>query len=182
MERIRKVSIWFKWIFMAGLVVYPLFVMVFWALADQADLPYMLGVTMGNCYLSDIPVLSPLTWVSRLLAFSACLLPMSATMVALYALVRLFSLYSRGEIFSRRNVQLIRWVGYALIARQIVDPFHQALLTLALTMNNPEGERLVSIGLSDSNITALLVGFVIVLISWVMDEGRKLKDEEALVI
>jgi hypothetical protein len=180
MDRIKRVSILFKWLFMAALVGLPVLNALLWLLVDRADLAG--AVNVGGINLAEIPISDPLAWDARLLALGASLLPLAANMVALFNLVRLFGLYAAGEIFSVRNVRCIRFLGYAIIARQAVDPLFQALLSAALTLHNPEGQRVISVGLSDTNVTELVIGFVILLVSWVMDEGRRLKDEEALVI
>jgi hypothetical protein len=53
--------------------------------------------------------------------------------------------------------------------------------TLILTMDNPPGRHMVSIGL-DTPPHRDLNGVVVILASWVMDEARKLKEEQDLVI
>lgn len=180
MERIKRVSAWLRWLFMAALAGAPVLDALFWMLATPALLaePGAVGV---SC-LSGLPVSDPLPWSARLLALGASLLPLAANMAALYFLARLFRLYACGEIFTRRNVRCIRFVGYAVLARQAVDPFFQALVSASLTLHNPAGERVVALGLSDANLTALVTGLVVLLVSWVMDEGRRLQEADALVI
>ncbi len=48
-------------------------------------------------------------------------------------------------------------------------------------MDNPPGRHMVSIGL-DTPPHRDLNGVVVILASWVMDEARKLKEEQDLVI
>ena len=53
---------------------------------------------------------------------------------------------------------------------------------MALTMHNPPGHHIVRVGLSSDNIIVLLIGIVVVLIAWVMEEGRKLQEEQRLTV
>ncbi|MGE4290852.1 MAG: DUF2975 domain-containing protein [Desulfovibrio sp.] len=180
MDRIKRVSVWFKWIFLVTLVALPVLDALLWACAEPFQL--LDALRESSATFSGLPAGLEMPWDVRLLTFGAGLLPLGANLVGIYFLMRLFRLYAAGEIFSLANVRCFRWIGWAIIGRQAVDPAYQALTTAALTMHNPAGERLIGVGVSDVNVTQLLIGFVILVISWVMDEGRRLQEEEALVI
>jgi hypothetical protein len=55
-------------------------------------------------------------------------------------------------------------------------------MTLALTFNNPPGQRMISIGFSSTDFSEIVTALMIIVVAWIMDEGRKLKEEQALVI
>ncbi len=85
-----------------------------------------------------------------------------ASAAVLYAL---FSLYGQGILFSARNVLYIRFQGYYLILSFIVDYLLQSPLhDMALST------------------TPLFVGLLIIFIAWIMDEGRKIQEEQALTV
>jgi hypothetical protein len=79
-------------------------------------------------------------------------------------------------------VQCYRRLGYILIAEAIANPIHGALLSIALTLHNLPGQRMLSIGLSSRDLTGAIMGGIVLVISWVMDEGRKLEEEQTLTI
>lgn len=80
-------------------------------------------------------------------------------------LLALFNLYRRGILFSAKNVLYIRLQGYYLILGYIVDYQMQS--------------RLHDMALSS---TPLLIGLLIIFFAWIMDEGRKIKEEQELTV
>jgi len=57
-----------------------------------------------------------------------------------------------------------------------------SLLSVILTMGKPPGQRLLVVGLDSGDFTGVFVGVVVLIISWVMDEGRKIEEDQALII
>jgi hypothetical protein len=53
---------------------------------------------------------------------------------------------------------------------------------MILTFASSPGRLTVSFGWSSTDFTALLVGGIVVIISWIMDEGRRLQEEQTLFI
>jgi Protein of unknown function (DUF2975) len=81
------------------------------------------------------------------------------------ALFLLFNLYQRGVLFSARNVSLIRALGYYLLVDWIIDYQMQgALRDMQLSTNS------------------LFIGLLIIFVSWIMDEGRKIQEEQELTV
>jgi len=65
---------------------------------------------------------------------------------------------------------------------QLVNPFYEALMGIVLTLHNPHGHRLAIITLDQTNIGILFVAGIVILISWIMSEGCKLREEQQLTI
>jgi hypothetical protein len=107
---------------------------------------------------------------------------MAIALFILSMLIKLFSLYAKGEIFSLNNVRYIKNIGYALLIGQIVHPIYQGLMGLVLTWHNPPGHRFASVTFDQVNLGILLVALLVILISWIMAEGCKLQEEQKLVI
>ncbi len=80
-------------------------------------------------------------------------------------MLRLFRLYGRGILFSARNVTCIRFLGWWLIIDWVIDYQMQGLL-------------------KDMNLssTPVFTGFLIIFIAWIMDEGRKIHEEQELTV
>jgi hypothetical protein len=77
----------------------------------------------------------------------------------------LFGLYRRGILFSARNVRHIRSLGYYLIVNWAIDYQMQgALRDMVLSTNS------------------LFIGLLIIFVSWIMDEGRKIQEEQELTV
>ena len=80
-------------------------------------------------------------------------------------LLRLFWLYSKGMLFTVKNVNCIRFLGYYFIIDWVFNYQMQGLLRDM-----------------DLSTTPIFVGFFIIFFAWVMDEGRKIQEEQELTI
>jgi hypothetical protein len=80
-------------------------------------------------------------------------------------LFALFQLYGQGIMFSAKNVRYIRLLGWALIVSWVIDYELQSMLHDMA-----------------SSLTPVLVGLLIIFAAWIMDEGRKIQEEQALTV
>lgn len=87
------------------------------------------------------------------------------TFFAGFMLLRLFWLYSKGIIFSKKNTTCIRVQGYCLVIITFID----------LEMQH-------FIHDSSVNLTPIFYGLLIIFIAWIMDEGRKIQEEQELTV
>jgi len=93
------------------------------------------------------------------------LVKMGLLMACMAVFDRLFRLYGKGILFSARNTLYIRFQGYYLILDWVVDYQMQgALHDMAVST------------------TQLYIGFLIIFIAWIMDEGRKIQEEQELTV
>jgi hypothetical protein len=84
---------------------------------------------------------------------------------AMIVLSCLFHLYERGIFFASKNVNYIRFFGYYLMISWVIDDQMQSRL---------QDEAL--------STRQLFCGFLIIFIAWVMDEGRKIQEEQELTV
>jgi hypothetical protein len=119
---------------------------------------------------------------TRLLAFLCDLVPLSALIFGLMRLRKLFSLYEKGNIFTEENVNCYRSLGRTLMVWVGCDIVNRTLLGIVLTLDNPPGKRLLVLGMDGGDFTGIFVGATVLIISWVMDEARKMQEEQALII
>ena len=98
-----------------------------------------------------------------------------------FHLASLFGLYATGKIFSAENVRQIRQIGITLL-------LFPALAVLGLFVPLPVPAEGIS---SDGPpvfvqfIAALqnvIFGVIVIIISWIMDVGRELREEQDLVV
>ena len=98
--------------------------------------------------------------------------------VAFLFLYKLLGLYHEGVIFTDRNVAEIRRIGWAIAFIDIAN-MTQTLIT---------GPVLTFYGISSAYLALrlevgfLIIGLFVVLIAYVMDMGRELKEQDKLVI
>jgi len=155
----------------------PVATVLFWIFFNQIYFS-----TLQPSISLPVHVNQDLTGLQRFLAFLANLIPLAATLYGLQKLRELFALYESGSIFTDRNVACLRSLGRTLIVWVGCDVVRCALLSIVLTLNNPPGQRLLVVGLNSADFTAVFVGIVVLIISWVMDEARKREEDHSLIV
>jgi len=143
-------------------------------------------------YLNEFPDVlkdpSILTWpqglpaLNRGLCFAATMLPAGVAMYGFSVLGALFGLYAAGELFSERNVSCYHKLGRTLLYWAGAGFLHTTLISLAISVGKPQGQRHVTVLLDSIELMALFAGAAALVISWVMDEGRGIEEERALTI
>ncbi|MEM9242983.1 MAG: DUF2975 domain-containing protein [Pseudomonadota bacterium] len=186
MRKIQYTSRFFKWVFIIAFIILPITLIVFWY---KAPWPMAIKAAHYGINLSYMPKLPPhahiadsFSMTTKLLGFMISLIPMTINLSVLYLLIRLFNNFERSAIFALKNVRYCRWIGYALFIGQVLNPIHELLLSMAVTWQNPPGERIASLSFSGSNVGILLLALLIILISWIMGEAYKLKDEQRYTV
>jgi len=109
------------------------------------------------------------SWLKRPLICALLVIP--ATFV--WLLYRLFSLYSRGVMFGEANVRYIKWLGYWMIAAWLISMPMQLLQYLQNT-------NALSFNFSVDGY--FFGGVLVILLAWIMEEGRKLQEEQSLTV
>jgi len=111
-----------------------------------------------------------------------------------WKLFRLFNLYQRGLIFSAQTIRCIKIlgilcaVGWILGTALRVLPHPLPPSQIILPPGVAVSEYIYRIGFfsfdfgTGINFGLLFAGIVIVLIAWIMDEGRKIQEEQELTV
>ena len=189
MNKIKRVSWFFRIIFQIIFIGFPLLLAYSW-MTNPEEFVLFNGIINGSFipkgYLAtaDHPsqIMHVMSVSERLCGFLVCMIPMAIDLFIVYSLIKLFRLYERGEIFSINNVRYMRNIGYGLLAGEFIDPIFQSLMGIVLTIHNPPGHRFFSIGWGSTNAGIILMALMIILISWVMAEGCKLREDQQLTI
>jgi len=158
LKRIQDASWW-----MLVLMGLWLLLGIYWMLAFLFGWPFLghHGVRMvvsGNhiySSLADMPPEIRIWWVIK----------MGWGLFGCGTLLALFWLYQRGILFSAKNVVLIRALGYWLIVNWGIDDQLQSVVRDV-----------------DLSLTPVFVGLLIIFVSWIMDEGRKIQEEQELTV
>lgn len=108
----------------------------------------------------------------RLILGAVCAFALGALFKCFYHLRRLFGNYSRGEIFTRESVGQLRQFGVACLLWGVLSFVWG--LSLALSANPVKPFR--------GHFDSLVIGVVIVAISWFMDMAVDLREENELTI
>lgn len=120
---------------------------------------------------------------ARFLRFIGSILGNIYLYVSLFSLIKVFQSYSRGNIFTTQNAKRYKLIGLIFILDALLFRIlSNTLIVLAATINNPQGNRTISIGISDLNVYQLVMAFIVVVISWVMYEGARLQKEQQYIV
>ena len=117
------------------------------------------------------------TWETRLLGLAVTALPSGLLIYALLQARTLFAEYAAGGFFSWKAACRLRRIAWAICSLAFVGPLTRTLLVLVLTLNNPPGQRWLSIGVSFNDYCAVMVGGLLLAIAWVMVEATRISEE-----
>lgn len=89
---------------------------------------------------------------------------------------KLFSAFSRGDLFSVEIIRWFRWIGCVGILLGIeikVTSFIAAIVSAPWW---------ACLGAAPFLVFSVIPGFAILCIAWIMDEGREIQEEQALTV
>jgi hypothetical protein len=99
-----------------------------------------------------------------------------------FSLFKLFGLYQRGLVFTSKNIQCIKNIGTILLAWVALKLFYPVVVTLVLRFSGASDTLSLYMSLGSDELRYLLIGLVIYVIAWVMNEATSLHQEQELVI
>ncbi|PTO71086.1 DUF2975 domain-containing protein [Vibrio splendidus] len=180
MSNIQKQSRRVRLLLQSFLALTPIMVCYFWLTIET---PYDF-ISATGLYYYDLGHLTmlPLSMTTRTVAAFTSLAMSSILMYALMVLIRLFRNYERGEIFSLENAMSYQKLGYSLFYWVLGSVIYSSLMSVILSFNNPPGERILGISFVGMDFLTLILGIIILIISWVMKEGYILADEHSQTI
>lgn len=131
---------------------------------------------------SGIPFPETLTAAQRVAAAAVTLVPAGAMAWLLGLLYRMFAGFARGEVFCAASSERLRRVARALAVLFGAGLVYRPAIVLVLTLGNPPGQRVLSLGLSAGDCAALLLAAVAGMLAWVFAEAARLRDENAEIV
>ena len=172
-ERIARVSARLRAVTTLLMIALPVVLALCWALMNQ--LPFVSGQL-------PVPMKGDLPMASRVLGFLASMLPGGVAIYALSRLRRLFDLYAHGVIFRAANVDCFRQLGWSLFAWAGAGFLFNTLAGFILTYHWKPGTRWLLIGVDGQDLLAVFMGLVVITVAWVMDQGRRINEEQELFV
>jgi hypothetical protein len=98
------------------------------------------------------------------------------------SLFKLFGLYQKGLIFTTANIQCIKNIGTVLLAWIALKLLYPLIVTLVLRFSGASDTLALYMSLGSDEVRFLLIGLVIYVIAWIMNEATSLHQEQELVI
>jgi hypothetical protein len=174
-KRIQRASRRLRYLLMVVFWAMPVINAFVWIFMNR--FPEMMTSNMLPYFVS-----LPLPVTARMMGFVVVMIPTGVAMTGTYYLMRLFELYERGEIFKLSNVRHYKKLSRVLIWWFVASILCRSLLSVALTLHHPPGQRVITLGMNSSELTTLLIGLILMVIAWVMEEGRKLQEDQDLTV
>lgn len=134
-----------------------------WALAFADDGVDPLGMV---AYLGIEPGMLAGPARSRSLAVS--LLPVGAGLYVLAQLWRLFARYRRGDALSVGTARVFRAFAWGVVAMAVLQVVGAALMSVAVSWDNPPGQRILRVSIEWKDYLLLLLSAVLVAVARVM--------------
>lgn len=193
MQRIINISRFFRILFTAYMVFLPLWILFHWFVATS---DWIKGTAIetalknGAIYMSILSGANSLklhehtfSIPAKFIGFFGSIILNGIFMCGIFYLIQLFKLYEKGSVFTLQHVHYFKNIGlvvavYSTLGMMVSD----LVFTLATTFDNPPGQRMISIGFGTPNMELLVIAGLMVLTSWIMAEGFKLKEEHELTI
>lgn len=138
------------------------------------------GLVNISCALPVVHLLKPLSLQLHNFVFSGVTSLIWA--VGLWLCGKLFMHYARGDLFSPKIVSCIRQIGWVGILKGVMGG--TSMFLIMLWRPSPASISL-AMAAPMSFLTMLLSivpGIALICVAWVMDEGRKIQEEQELTV
>lgn len=188
MEKIQKLSGTLKTTFKILAVITPIFICLQWLLIDWQPVKALVQMS-----LLLKPIITPeglvnmaeveLSLVAKMWALFGNLLGASPYILGYILLYRLFSNYHMCRIFINDNPLIYKKLGRLILLNGIlIIPLKEGLMVAAATHIFPPGHRYITLSFGTPNLEVILCGLLVIVISWVMQQGHALQEENQLTI
>lgn len=170
--RVARLSLLLKWLTTIGMMVFVAFSLSLVIVPDWFD-------NMVRLAYPEITIVTGITGLKRTLLLMVLSVPLTVTLYGLWNVRMLFDCYARSEVFSRAPSAYIRNVGLAMLLNVIVSVLIHSIGSVLLTYDNPIGSRQLSVSVSSDTYLLLILGGLLVVIGWVMQEANRISDENS---
>ena len=153
LAKIKTFSRTFHLLLTIMIVAIPVYYILYWTLIN--DLPETL-ITVNTASTPLAP--NYLSLKLQIIGFLTSLLPLSALVIGLTNIRRLFSFYKEGVIFSYPHVAIFKKTAKALICWVVFSIIYESAKSILFSVGNPPGSRVVQVGFGSAEITTLLSG------------------------
>lgn len=99
-----------------------------------------------------------------------------------YFLWRLFSYYYRGEIFTTNTIYCLKMLGKTLLFWLLLNLIYPVLVTLFIRFAGLSDSLPIILNFGSTELYYLLIGGIIYVIAWIMQEGLLIQEQQELVI
>lgn len=166
-RRTSRLMVWACWAF---ILLLPVTLAVYWAVAGD-------GVLAGHANLPASAIGALLQPWQRLAGAVVMGLPLAFLLTGLWQAKRCFEQFAQGRVFTRQATGLLRrfagWVAAAALAAIVAS----AATSVLLTLHNPPGMRQLALGVGSNHLFTFFFAGVVWLMAAVIGQGQALAEE-----
>lgn len=126
---------------------------------------------------SDPAVLNAVPLAGKLGAYSAFALPAAILCFGFWRLAAMFQSFARGDVFSDTPISNLRAFALTLLLHSLLQPIAGAVASVFSTFHLGVGNRALTISVGSSDILALGLGALFLVLSWVLLEAVRIAQE-----
>tara|TARA_B100001029_G_C14940743_1_gene383068 strand:+ start:336 stop:857 length:522 start_codon:yes stop_codon:yes gene_type:complete len=156
-ELIKRASSGMSKLCYLAIVVMPLFFAWIWIDFERVAL------NLGENNALVMP--ESLDLLSRIMGFTLSVIPVALLIRGLFSLIKFLDNLQESDYFNHQNSIYLGIFASMLLWSTLVRPITDALVTIAVTFNNPPGQRSVSLNLGIDEITGMFFGVLILILS-----------------
>ena len=188
MEKIEKFSRYLSRVFYALLFITPLYTIGTWVFIDSSFVRRLISWEIFLYPIQSYPsgtvdiLTHHFSAAAKFLCLTGSLIELLPMWLGFLVLAKLFHNYHQQIVFSTVNTLCYYRLGLLLCLNAIMRPLADVFFSLGYTIQNPPGQKIIGIAIDSTNIESIIVGLLVVVISWIMHEAQKIHEEQTLVI
>ncbi len=157
-------------------VLFLLANLLFWVMPEWAE--------YAARSFSGLPASTPLTLTTgtKFLGGGLSTLYLGTLAYALFTISEIFRVFAAGNCLSSGVGARLHRFGLALILFGASTPVVRALMTIIVTIQNAEGERMLIIAFSGNDFVIMLVGMLMVMLGYAFREAAAIAEENRQIV
>ncbi|RBP81237.1 DUF2975 domain-containing protein [Marinomonas rhizomae] len=172
-SKIKYLSSFIHFILSISIAIVPVYYVSYWFFINQYPI---MSANSSPIEAHALPL------EMQAIGFISSLLPLSTLILILLNVRKLFSYYKEGIVFSMTHVSLFKTTSRLLLLWVFLSIAYESGKSVIFSWSNPIGERGLSIGFGSEQLIVIIVATFIYVISWIVDEGRKLAEENQMTV
>jgi hypothetical protein len=101
---------------------------------------------------------------------------------ALWTAKGLFENFARGQVLEAKTGEDLRLIGGLIAAYALLTPLKGSLISIAVTMGNPPGQRMLAVALGTDELILGVLGVLILVLGHVMAEAARIADDNRQIV
>ncbi|MBP9752318.1 MAG: DUF2975 domain-containing protein [Proteobacteria bacterium] len=186
MERIQKYSQYLSYTFLAALILTPVKWIILWANINNEGFNNLYNFkSLIEIQIAPCAKVTTIAWnsIQKVMGFGSSFFYELMFWMGIFYLYKIFKNYQKAEIFTLQNGQYYINIGICFLLQGMVfRTLSDMFLNLAASLSNPPGQRMIVVGISNTNANDIILGAIIIVIAWVMKEAASLKEEQSLTV